>query len=88
MQTAMLVVAAAIMLWVLYGLLRYGTDAQIEVLGVFASDGTRLDRPLHRATLMVPARLPSGMTVSGPAHVTISERGMVIRGPGQVIISG
>lgn len=83
----MLLVAAAIMLWMLYGLIRYGTDPGIVVLGVFASDGTRLDRPLHRAQLVTPSRQPVYMTVSGHVQIGRSESGqLVISGPGQVTI--
>ncbi|MBS1999719.1 MAG: hypothetical protein JSS86_25530 [Cyanobacteria bacterium SZAS LIN-2] len=75
MHTAMQLLFIAISLWVIYGALRYGGSQQIRVIGVFASDGTRLDRP---------ASVSRSISVTGPGDVSITESGIVItaRGPG------
>jgi hypothetical protein len=83
MQTATQILFIAICLWVIYAAIRYSGPAQIQVLGVFASDGTRLDRPMHRACA-ASVVLPSNIAVSGPVDVAFSDSGRIVitgRGP-------
>jgi hypothetical protein len=69
MTTILAFVAFAAFLSLLtYAACQYGKSPEIVVLGVFASDGTRLDRP---RAVMEPARNTSlHIRISGPGTVT------------------
>jgi hypothetical protein len=87
MQTAMQLLFIGICLWFIYAAIRYSGPAQIQILGVFASDGTRLDRPMHQAHCPAPVAIPLSMTVSGAAQLRFSKAGhVVVTGPGRVTI--
>ena len=89
MQIAMELLFIGLSLFVICAAFCYGRQPEIICYGVFASDGTRLDRRTHLLQAPAPARLPSHISVSGEVRLAFSDTGrLLITGPGHVTIHG
>jgi hypothetical protein len=88
MQTAMEIVFIGLSLFVIVGACFYGRGPQIQVLGVFLSDGTRIDRPMRQAYAAAPVARHTRISVAGPGSVDFSDSGLVVTGPARVTING